>query len=259
MKKKIERTNQILDIIKSHTNISVKELASLLDVSEMTIRRDVETLKADRQVNTLYGAVMYVGNDREVTRGDNYYLSNAKSTHNEEKFRIGTFASSLISSEDVLIIDTGSTTEAFARCLSPAQKATILCYNSNILNVLLEKPNIDLIFSGGYYHPNSQMFESKAGLSLIQSTRANKAFISAAGVHQTLGVTCANSYEIETKKAIYNSSVEKILLADSSKFSVVKSAYFANPEDFDVIITDTNLSQEWVDYIHELNITLHLV
>lgn len=258
MKKKNVRINKILDIIKSHDNISVKELASLLGVSEMTVRRDVDTLKMNEQVTTLYGAVMYTGNTVSATYSDNYYLSNAKSSHNEEKLRIGTFASSLISAEDVLIIDTGSTTEALARCLNPTLKTTVLCYNSNILNVLLENPNVDIIFSGGYYHPNTQMFESKDGLSLIQGTRANKVFISAAGVHQTLGVTCANSYEIETKKAIYNSSVEKILLADSSKFSLVKSAYFANLEDFDIIITDDNLSQEWIDYIHEMDITLHL-
>lgn len=258
MKKKFERINQLLDIIKSKSSSSVKELAALLDVSEMTIRRDIGILKSKGYVSTLYGAVIYTGNDN-LNLNDNYHLYDAKVAHSEEKARIGAFAATLVENDDILIIDTGSTTEPLAKSLDPALEITALCYNHNILNILLEKPNINLIFSGGYYHSNTQMFESKEGLALINRTRATKVFISAAGVHESLGVTCANNYEIATKHAIFNSSVKRILLVDSSKFSVIKSAWFAELKDFDMIITDSGISKEWVDYIKELSIPLHIV
>lgn len=258
MKKKYERINQLLEIIKSKSSISVKELASQIEVSEMTIRRDIEVLKNKGYVNTLYGSVIYTGNT-SLSLSDSYHLHDAKGSHNEEKDRIGAFAATLVENDDILIIDTGSTTEPMARSLNADLDITVLCYNHNILNILLEKPNINIIFSGGYYHPNTQMFESKEGLSLINRTRATKVFISAAGIHKSLGVTCANNYEIATKHAIFNSSVKKILLADSSKFSVVKSAWFAELKDFDMIITDSGISKEWVDYISDLNIPLHIV
>jgi len=258
MKKKYERINQLLEIIKSKNSISVKELASQLEVSEMTIRRDIEVLKSKGYVTTLYGAVIYTGSTA-LNLTDNYHLHDAKGSHNEEKARIGAFAATLVENDDILIIDTGSTTEPLAGSLNPDLDITVLCYNHNILNILLEKPNINLIFSGGYYHPNTQMFESKEGLTLINRTRATKVFISAAGIHKSLGVTCANNYEIATKQAIFSSSVKKILMADSSKFSVVKSAWFAELEDFDMIITDSGISKEWIDYIRELNIHLHVV
>jgi len=258
MKKKYERINHILEMIKSSNNISVKELASQLEVSEMTIRRDIEILKSRGYVTTLYGAVIYTGNAASGL-GEGYHLHDAKVAHNEEKARIGAFAAKLVENDDILIIDTGSTTEPLARSLNPDLDITVLCFNHNILNVLLDKPNFNLIFSGGYYHSNTQMFESREGLSLIKRTRATKVFISAAGIHKTLGVTCANNYEVATKHAIFNSSVKKILLADSSKFSVVKSAWFAEISDFDMIITDSGIPKEWIDYIHDLDITLHIV
>lgn len=258
MKKKYERINQLLEIIKSKNSISVKDLASQLEVSEMTIRRDIEVLKSKGYVSTLYGAVIYTGSTA-FNLSDSYHLQDAKDSHNKEKARIGAFAASMVENDDILIIDTGSTTESLAGSLNPELDITVLCYNHNILNILLEKPNINIIFSGGYYHPNTQMFESREGLSLIKRTRATKVFISAAGIHKSLGVTCANNYEIATKHAIFNSSVKKILLADSSKFSVVKSAWFAELNDFDMIITDSGISKEWTEYISDLNIPLHVV
>lgn len=100
------------------------------------------------------------------------------------------------------------------------------------------------------------MFESPEGISLIKKTRATKVFVSAAGVHENLGVTCSNNYEVLTKQAIINSSLEKILLVDSSKFGVVKSAYFADLDDFDTIITDDGISNEWKEIIHTKGIKL---
>ena len=103
------------------------------------------------------------------------------------------------------------------------------------------------------------MFESPEGIDLIRKTRATKAFVSAAGVHETLGVTCSNNYEVLTKNAILSSSVEKILLVDSEKFGIVKSAYFADLNTFTTIITDSGVSDEWKARIKEMKIQLIIV
>jgi DeoR family deoxyribose operon repressor len=100
------------------------------------------------------------------------------------------------------------------------------------------------------------MFESPEGINLISRTRSDKAFVSAAGVHAELGVTCANPYELETKKAILSSSKTKILLVDSSKFGKTKIAYFADLRDFDMVITDTEIPTEYSTIIKNLDITL---
>ena len=78
-------------------------------------------------------------------------------------------------------------------------------------------------------------------------------------VSKTLGVTCVNHYEIDTKHAAIHSSFERILMVDSTKFDKIGSAYFANINEFHTIITDVGISKEWADYIRGLNIKLYIV
>lgn len=261
MGKKFERMNELVKILKESHGASAKELSVKFNVSEMTIRRDLDILVKQNIILNQYGAFFYNDEDNKPTDSldDKYALTNAITAHINEKQRIGNYAASLVNDGDILIIDTGSTTEFLARSLKENLKATVLCYNRNILNYLVDKSNISIIFAGGYYHTNTEMFESMEGLSLINHTRVNKVFISAAGIHETLGVTCANNYEIATKQAIFKSGIEKILLVDSSKFSVIKSSHFANIEDFDIIITDSKIDKKWVEIIQSKSIHLHIV
>jgi DeoR family deoxyribose operon repressor len=103
------------------------------------------------------------------------------------------------------------------------------------------------------------MFESPEGIEVIKRIRANKAFISAAGVSKKLGVTCATSYEKETKQAVIESSDTKILLVDSSKFGKVKISHFTDLNNFDIIITDTGISKECEEVIKNIGVKLYIV
>ena len=160
---------------------------------------------------------------------------------------------------DTVIIDSGSTTEHLAHYIPSGMPVTALCYSMNILNELITKEDISLIFPGGFYHPNAQMFESQQAIDLINQIRANKVFLSAAGIHRELGITCMHNYEISTMQAVIKSSVTKILLADSSKFDQIRPAYFASLECIDIIVTDHYLAEEWQEYIRGVGIELYLV
>ena len=94
---------------------------------------------------------------------------------------------------------------------------------------------------------------------MLKKIRATKAFISAAGVHATMGVTGMNSYELETKRELIQSGAEKILLVDSSKFGVIKPWFIADIDAFDRVITDTGLPEEWQELIREKGILLEMV
>jgi DeoR family deoxyribose operon repressor len=136
---------------------------------------------------------------------------------------------------------------------------TIICYTLNILFNVYENKNWKLVFPGGYFHNNTLMFESLEGIGIIKRIRANKAFISAAGVSEKLGVTCATDYEKETKRAVIESSDKKILLVDSTKFGKIKISHFADLTDFNIIITDTGISKEFVNIIKNIGIKLYIV
>lgn len=256
MSKKLQRANKIIEILKEKNGASVKELASILNVSEMTIRRDLNILKSNNIVKNVYGATIYNPLNNIQKLSNPYNITEEIIKNESEKLKIGQIAAKLIQPDDIIIIDTGTTTEKLAQSISDDIKLTALLYNINILTALKMKHNINLIFSGGYFHPNTQMFESPEGISLIENTRATKVFVSAAGIHEQLGVTCSNNYEVPTKRAIIGSSLEKILMVDSQKFGIVKSSYFADLNEFDIIITDSGISKEWINYINGLRIRL---
>lgn len=257
VKKKEERLNRLVEIIRKRSSTSIKELAVILDVSEMTIRRDLDTLKAGGIILDIPGvAVLNSGNAGET---DEYLLTRATMLHAKEKERIGKFAASLIRDEDCIVIDNGSTTEYLADSIGAEMSISVFTCNLNIVNKISNCPNISLIFGGGYYHPDTMLFECQESIELLHKIRATKAFVSAAGVHSSMGVTGMNSYELETKRELIRSGAEKILLVDSSKFGVIKPWFIADIAVYDRIITDTGLPEEWQELIKEKGIRLDMV
>lgn len=251
MDKKQKRHNELLNLVNEKERISIKELAEICEVSELTIRRDIQILEQQGFVQNVRGIVFANETDRE---GKNYNLNAAGAVNFHAKNAIGFYAAGLIENDDIVIIDNGTTTESLAAHFPEDIKATVLCYNINILNHLYRKPNISLIFGGGYFHPQTLMFESKESLELIRRTRARKVFVSAAGVHESLGVTCASTYELECKREILKASMEKILIVDSSKFGQVHKNFICEFSIFDKIITDDKLSGEWEQRIAEAGV-----
>jgi DeoR family deoxyribose operon repressor len=175
---------------------------------------------------------------------------------NEEKRRIAKYAATLVEHNDVIIIDNGSTTDKVADNLPGDIPLTVVCYNLNVIVKLLKKEQIKIILAGGYFHPSDQIFESAENMLLLKSIRANKLFLSASGVHQSLGITCAHTFEVLIKQTVLESSLKKILLADSSKFGAVKTVFFSSLNKLDMIITDKNLSEEWTEIIQNMGIEL---
>ena len=257
LNKKEKRINELVGIIKEQPTLSVKNLAEILNVSEMTIRRDIDYLKSNNILTYAHG-INYLNNNASSV--DNQYdLSTELTKYNAEKDKIGKFAATLIEPGDIVIIDSGTTTAAISKYVPENMNLTVLCYNYHTLSQLYNKQGISIIFPGGYYHHTDQMFESSEGLNLIKNHRANKLFIAASGVHEKLGMTCAHNYEVLTKRAVISSSLTKILLVDSSKFGLVHAAYFAHLNEIDAIVTDTGISKEWKAIIEEAGIKLYIV
>lgn len=260
MSKKEERREKIISIIKENNGASVKELAQKLDVSDMTIRRDIRVLEEKNIVETFHGAIVYNSKIDNPINEDNkeYSLDSHSLIKDREKYLIGQKAASMIKEDDIIIIDIGTTTEKLSQAMDDI-KCTALVFSSNNLINLLFKKNVDLIIGGGNLHRDSGMMESSQSIEMMKNIRASKLFLSAAGVHKDLGITCENSYELNSKKIIIKNSLEVILLADSSKFGAVKSTHFADLSDIDTIISDKGLSEEWQEYIEEIGINLILV
>ena len=250
MDKKEERHARLIHLLKTEGKLPVRTLANILAVSEMTIRRDLTELKA------LSGIESDI--DSSATNADYNLLTSLQKSY-QQKSEIGKLAASLVKPNDFIIVDTGSTTARMLQYLPEDYNLSVLCFNTNILVELRYKTGIKLFFCGGTYHRSTEMFECPESIQFINRMRANKVFLSAAGVHKELGITCEYDYEIPTKRAIIQSSLERILLVDSSKFDQIKPSYFCDLSDINVIVTDRGLSYKWQEHIKEKKIKLFLV
>jgi DeoR family deoxyribose operon repressor len=249
-----QRIKHIVDVLRLKTVATIKQLSRRLEVSEMTVRRDLNYLADEGVVELIPGGAIF--RNSSDSDSEKYLITHEGTRNVSEKMKIGRKAASLIEPNDTVALDVGSTTEYLAKFIPEEYPVTVLCYALNILVEIYRKKNCIPIFAGGYFHDNTLMFSSPGGLELIRSTRSDKAFISAAGVHDDLGVTCANAYEIETKRAVMASSKTRILLADCTKFGKTRYAHFADLRDFDIIITDSGLSQEQRDVLEGFDVSL---
>ena len=242
MKKQKTRQNRIIDILSREGGASINHLSDELDVSHMTVRRDLDSMEGNGLIERFHGSVVLKSPMDGSWR--QYVLNEASTRHYEEKQRIGTAAAEQVRDGDVISIDTGSTTEQMVRSLPSNLSLTIICYTLNSLIIASRLEDCRIVFAGGYYHPNTMMFESSEGLELIRKNKSTRAFLSASGIDPRLGVTCANPYERETKQAVMESSGMNILLADSGKFRAAGGVWFADLADFNLIITDAAISSE---------------
>lgn len=260
MGNKKKRVLQILELLQKNETMTVKSLSETFGVSEMTIRRDLEELKKTNALERSYGRATIQNSKQVFIDGDEYYdITVAQLQRSSEKDAIARYAASLIEPGDFVIIDSGTTTHRIAKHMQDAHDITVLCYNYNILSNLQRNMDINIIFGGGYYHPEDKMFTSRENVEFIRSLRANKAFISASGFHSNLEITCIHSHEVDNKQAAIASSAERILVMDSSKFGLVRPAFFASLSDINILITDNGISQEWRKIVSDAGIDLRIV
>jgi len=255
---KSDRLSRILGILEDAKASNVQELARELDVSHMTVRRDLVQLVEEERVKILHGSVILHPRSDARSRDSHYSLIAAGARNPERKRAIGALAATLVEADDNLIIDSGSTTEYLAKYLPEDRPYTVLSYALNIISETVRRKNCRTLLAGGLFHENTLMFESPEGLETLMRFRATKAFISAGGVSDRFGVTCMNAYERKHKMATLESSIKKILVVDSSKFGLVRSDHFAELAAFDEVVTDSGISEEYVSIIGELGLKLHV-
>jgi DeoR family deoxyribose operon repressor len=248
--------NEIVSLLRRKNIVSIRELKEKFNISEMTARRDLLHLVQDQVVEMIPGGAIFKSPHAEESEEEKYFVTKEENVRTVEKLKVGQRAATLIEPGETVIIDIGSTTEFIAKFVREDIPVTMLCFTLNALVELCRKRDCNVIIAGGYYHAETLMFESPEGIELISRTRADKVFVSAAGVHPQLGVTTVYPHELLTKRTILASAKRRILVVDSSKFGKMKSVYFADLSSFHTIITNDDLPEEYRQAIQERGIEL---
>jgi len=237
-----KRIQNIGNLLNQEVELSVKEIAEMLQVSDMTVRRDLDALEQQGIIRRTHGGAVLV--DPSTRTRDTYILGEHTTKNVREKNLIGIKAASLVQPHETIFLDSGTTTPFIAKHLSSELPLTVLCYTiSNALEFYPRK-NANLILLGGFFHRDSHIFHSEENLALINKTRADRAFISTGGFDDELGLTTYFYYEADIKREMIRSARQIVLVADSTKFGKISVTHFAGLEQIDMIITDNGISEE---------------
>jgi DeoR family transcriptional regulator, deoxyribose operon repressor len=230
---KTERLRSLADALAKQNVMHLRDAATLLGVSEMTVRRDIA---GNPERFTYLGG--YIVSADDVPNSAGYSLEQEKDHFAPAKAQASAHAAKLIADHETIFIDCGTTLTTLARLIPADFHVTAVCYSLNIAEILRRMPNVRMILLGGVYVPSSDSFTGDESLEMLRRMGINKAFISAGGIDPVRGVTCWNFHEVALKQAAMASAVERHLVVDASKFGVVKAVRFSQVDDFDSIITE---------------------
>src|ERR1700689_4777013 len=181
VERKKSRLRRLSGALYGRGALHLREAAALLDVSAMTVRRDIAA--APERFSYLGGYIVAGG----VEGG--YRLDREQDKHAAAKAMVCAHAARSIEDGDTIFIDCGTTTPHPVHRLPVGRKVTVVCYALNIAEPLAANPDVQLILLGGLYNASSASFAVDEGLRTLARLGVNKAFLSAGGVHPARGVS----------------------------------------------------------------------
>ncbi len=209
--------------------LHIAQAAQELDTSEITIRRDL--VDGDKGIVCLGGYIMLASEN-----GERYSLSLAQGTNTQAKARVAIEAAALIAPEDTIFVDCGSTLHYLASRVPQNANVTVVTQALNIAETVSRLEGVNLMLLAGIYHPESGSFSSETALKMLQEINITKGFFSAAGIHESEGVTCFHFHEVPVKRAAIARSQRRFLVSDASKWGKLRPATFAQLAEFEAWI-----------------------
>ena len=181
-------------------------------------------------------------------------------TNRAEKEAIARYGASLVESGQTVFIDVGSTTSALANALSPDLRGVVVVTNGLNIALSLERaPGISVIVTGGTLRSLQHSLVAPMATLLLSKLQADVAFIGCNGVDQERGFTNANIAEAEIKQAMLDFSDYSIFLADHDKIGTVASAFVADIDKADLLITDSGADPAFLESFNEGGLEIKVV
>lgn len=237
-----QRRNRIIELLKENHSISVADLCEILEASEATIRRDLSILENSGKLERTHGGAIYNESNR-INIED--VLSSREGKFLNEKQLIAKKAFDLLENHDTIVLDAGTTTYELAYLIGQSDLHLTIVTNSMIVfKELAKNPNVELIILGGKVRTNTLASVGSAAVELMQRLFVDKAFLGTNGISLNEGFTTTDMDEAGIKRAMIQSSKQRIILADNSKFNKVYINQFAPVSMVDVIVTDNQTNKE---------------
>ena len=247
----IERRNAILSKLYLDGKVIVSQLSEEFDVTEETIRRDLEKLDKEGLAQKTYGGPPLVQNF-----STDLPHSVRKRANVEAKQKIAEKISSLFHDGDCIMLDASSTALLLLNYIKNLKNITLITNSVEALIELSDKDDWNVFSTGGKLKRGSLSLVGPSAEKTIRTFHVDYAVCSSKGIDIERGITDSNEKDSEMKQAIFDSAETKILVVDSSKFNRISLIKVCDVGNVDIIATDTQPEANWVEYLKSKNIDL---
>ncbi|MFQ7522902.1 MAG: DeoR/GlpR family DNA-binding transcription regulator [Terrisporobacter sp.] len=235
---KRERLHKIIEMVNTQGIITVNEIINKLNVSDMTIRRDLDELDKAGKVVRIHGGA------QSISYSINQELSHSEkqTLQIEEKRKIVELASTYINDGDTIFLGPGTTIELLANFLIN-KRIRIVTNNYPAFEILKQSDSVNIILTGGDFRKNTGALVGPITNANLKRINFTKSFISANGIHNE-SICTYNIEEGEAQEIALNNSRTKYLLLDNKKLNKDDFYVFYNLHDIDYLITDHSINKD---------------
>ena len=235
---KEQRLLKIINKLNASKSTTIKKLADAFEVSDSTIRRDLNELEEKGYVKRTHGGAIL------KEKFDDEYNFIKKTTENKaEKTAIAKFAAGLVEAGEIIAINSSTLTYLMAKELK-LDNLKVVSNSIDVINELSSKKKYDIFVLGGEYVHLARTIEGPITEKQIREMHFDKAFLGVNGIDASLAFSTASSIEALSKKAMIDCSDQSYILSESQKFDKASFYKIADFAEIDAIITDQNLSDE---------------
>lgn len=249
-----ERQSYVQKLLREKRHVTVSELSEELDVSEVTIRKDLNRLEEHNLLVRTHGGAILPDNlvyDRPFEE---------KADRNKtQKRQIGRKASTLVEDDDTMFIDAGTTTIQVARNLSQHSNITVITNAVNIAMDVVRDSSIEVFMMGGLLRSSSASVVGPYTEHMINQYSCSKLFLGVDGFDPDHGLTTTHPMEAKVNQLMIESANNTIVVTDSTKFGRRGLSRICSADDIDYVITDEDVPQKTVDYLNDKNINIEIV
>ncbi|MBQ8439623.1 MAG: DeoR/GlpR transcriptional regulator [Clostridia bacterium] len=247
----IERRREILARLTANGKVIVSELAKDFEVTEETIRRDLDKLDKEGLASKTYGGAV-----SKLNASVDLPYNIREGVNVVQKQQIAQRIADLIEDGQRVMIDSSSTALYAIKKIKEKSNLTIITNSVKVLLELADKPDWTVLSTGGILKKNALALMGSSAEKMINSYHVDIAICSCKGLDMELGVTDSNENDSLIKQAMFHSAEKRILALDSEKFDKKSFVKVCDFSDVDLIVTDTAPAEKWIGFCEEKNITL---
>lgn len=248
----IERHRRILGLLRDSDSLRTSEVSAALAVSDETVRKDFEVLEKQGKLLRMHGGASRVEKIRRELA-----FTERQAIQREEKRAIAKLAASRIQANETIFLDASSTVLTLAEFL-PDLPLTILTNALNVLTALADRPNLDLMSTGGLFDSKSRSFIGLTAEKSLQRYNIHRSFLSGSGLDLERGASESNARQAAFKERVIATSEEVVFLADHTKLGRKASFFFAELKEIHCVITDRGADAAWLRDIESAGVQVAL-